>query len=122
METTVLLQSNSLPANLTLTDIRRQTDQGTLISSGTEPPVLQRQVTSKVAAELTRQDRVSSVNSDSESDISDRPPENIFVEEGELSDNQGVTLNYLDQSLSEEQTYRETMRGIRSYMGWTHIP
>ena len=25
-------------------------------------------------------------------------------------------------SLSEEQSYRETMRAIRSYMGWTHIP
>ena len=27
-----------------------------------------------------------------------------------------------DQSLSEEQSYRETMRGIRSYMNWSHIP
>ena len=27
-----------------------------------------------------------------------------------------------DQSLSEEQSYRETMRGIRSFMGWTLIP
>ena len=29
-----------------------------------------------------------------------------------------------DQELptSEEQTYRETMRGIRSFMGWSHIP
>ena len=23
---------------------------------------------------------------------------------------------------SEEQTYRETMKGIRSYMGWSDIP
>ena len=23
---------------------------------------------------------------------------------------------------SEEQTYKETMRGIRSFMGWSHIP
>ena len=27
-----------------------------------------------------------------------------------------------DQSLSEEQSYRETMRGIRSYTSWNHIP
>ena len=44
------------------------------------------------------------------------------MEEGELSDEQDVTITDLDQSLSEEQSYRETMRGIRSYMGWTHIP
>ena len=35
---------------------------------------------------------------------------------------QDVTVADPDQSLSEEQNYRETMRGIRSYMGWTHIP
>ena len=33
-----------------------------------------------------------------------------------------TTITDPDQSLSEEQSYRETMRGIRSYMGWTHIP
>ena len=27
-----------------------------------------------------------------------------------------------DQTLSEDQTYRETLQGIRSYMGWSHIP
>ena len=27
-----------------------------------------------------------------------------------------------DQPSSEEQTYRETMSGIRSFMGWTHVP
>ena len=46
----------------------------------------------------------------------------IFVEEGELSDEQDATITDPDQSLSEEQSYRETTRGIRSYMGWTHIP
>ena len=43
----------------------------------------------------------------------------MFVDEGELSDVQDVDL---DHTVSEEQTYRETMRGIRSYMGWSHIP
>ena len=30
--------------------------------------------------------------------------------------------NEPDQAISEEQTYRETMSGIRSYMGWSNIP
>ena len=42
----------------------------------------------------------------------------LFVEEGELSDNPEVEL---EQTVSEEQTYRETMRGMRSYMGWSHV-
>ena len=68
--------------------------------------------------EPTRKDSFS----DSDSISSDRPSVDIFVEEGELSDDQDVTLTDTDQSVSEEQTYRETMRGIRSYMGWNHIP
>ena len=39
-----------------------------------------------------------------------------------MSEDQDVTITDPDQSLSEEQTYRETMRGIRSYKGWSHIP
>ena len=44
------------------------------------------------------------------------------MEEGELSDEQGMTVTEPDQVPSAEQTYWETMRGIRSYMGWTNIP
>ena len=47
------------------------------------------------------------------------------MEEGELSDEQDMTVTEPDQIPSAEQTYRETMRGmrgIRSYMGWTNIP
>ena len=33
-----------------------------------------------------------------------------------------MTVTVPDQIPSAEQTYRETMRGIRSYMGWTNIP
>ena len=50
-----------------------------------------------------------------------RTPVDIFVEEGELSDELDATITDPDQSLSEEQSYRETMRGIWPYMGWTHI-
>ena len=44
----------------------------------------------------------------------------LFVEEGELSDEQEFTEQ--DLPTSEEQTYRETMRGIRSFMGWSYVP
>ena len=66
-----------------------------------------------------RKDSISSVDSDSQSQFSDTPPVELFVEEGDLSDDQEF-----DQELptSEEQTYRETMRGIRSFMGWSHVP
>ena len=39
-----------------------------------------------------------------------------------MSDEQEFNASEHDQSLSEEQSYRETMRGIRSYMGWHHVP
>ena len=66
-----------------------------------------------------RKDSISSLDSDTQSQLSDTPPVELFVEEGDLSDDQEF-----DQELptSEEQTYRETMRGIRSFMGWSHIP
>ena len=55
----------------------------------------------------------SSMNTDSDTDFSDRPLVDIFVEEGELSDQDpDVTAIDPNQTLSEEQTYRETMRGI----------
>ena len=44
-------------------------------------------------------------------------------EEGELSDlDPDNSLSDVDQAQSEEQTYRETMWGIRAYMNWNHIP
>ena len=89
--------------------------------TGNDPPVLQRHSTSKSAFKLTRRDSFSS-ESDSDSILPYHPPVDIYVEEGELSDDQDVTITDPDQSLSEEQTCRETMRGIRSHMGWTHIP
>ena len=46
----------------------------------------------------------------------------LFVEERELSDDQELNITDTDQSLSEEQTHRDTMRGIGSYMGWTLTP
>ena len=43
----------------------------------------------------------------------------LLVEEGELSDEQELTEH--DLPTSEEQTYRETMRGIQSFMGWSRV-
>ena len=54
-------------------------------SSSTDPPVLHKQCTSQVATERTRKDSVSSLDSYAESDQSDRPPMDLYVEEGELS-------------------------------------
>ena len=63
------------------------------------------------------------MDTDSDTDLSDRPPVDIFVEEGELSDQDpDVTAADPDQTLTEEQNYRETLRGIHSFMGWLHIP
>ena len=46
----------------------------------------------------------------------------LYAEEGELSEDQDLTTTEPDQAISEEQTYRETMSGIRSFMGWSNIP
>ena len=68
----------------------------------------------------TRRDITS--DSDSDSIVYDHPPVDTFVEEGELSDELDATITDPDQSLSEEQSYRRTMRGRLLYIGWTHIP
>ena len=62
------------------------------------------------------------MDTDSDSDLSDQPLVDIFVEKDELSDQDPDMATDPDHTLSEDQTYRETLRGIRSYMGWTHIP
>ena len=70
----------------------------------------------------TRQDSISSLSSEAGSDLSDRPPLDLYAEEGELSEDPEHSIIDQDQPVSEEQNYRDTMQGIRSYMGWTHIP
>ena len=80
---------------------------------------VQRQLTS--AFDTSRKDSPSGA-SDTDSLSSDQPPLDIFQEEGELSHDPEATFSDHEQSLSEEQSYREIMRGIRSYMNWEHIP
>ena len=68
-----------------------------------------------------RKDSASSDTSDSVSNLSDRPAVDLYTEEGELSDDPELN-NEPELIPSEEQTYRETMKGIREYMGWSDIP
>ena len=50
-----------------------------------------------------RKQSVYSMDMDSDSDLSDRPPVDLFVEKGELSD-QDPDMTSTDQTLSEDQT------------------
>ena len=92
---------------------KSQTDQPkSSVRTDTGSPALHRQ----------RQDSISSLSSEADSDFSDRPPVDLYAEEGELSEDLDLNATEPDQALTEEQTYRETMRGIRSYIGWSNIP
>ena len=42
-------------------------------------------------------------------------------DQGELSDRDTPQDEGLDQELSEEANYRETIKGVRSFMGWHQI-
>ena len=50
-------------------------------------------------------------------------PLHNLEEEGELSDQEvNLVTDDTEQMLSEEQSYRETVIGIRSFKGLHHIP
>ena len=73
--------------------------------------------------EPTHRPSDSDMDTVSDSDSESLPVRLSKTEEGELSDvEQDVSLTEADHLLSEEQNYRETMSGVRSFMGWTHIP
>ena len=99
-----------------------------LDSSQSRPSVTDRPLstepadTGSPALHASRRDSISSLSSDADSVQSDRPPLDLYTEEGELSEDPDQTVTEQDQPISEEQNYRETMQGIRSYMGWSHIP
>ena len=104
--------SSKLQSSSKLLSNRPRTDQpGSSFLAGSELPPLQH---------CDRHDSISSLDSQAESDISDQPPVQLFVEEGELSEDQDFGES--EQPTSEEQTYRETMSGIHFFMGWTHMP
>ena len=61
--------------------------------------------------------------SDSEADLQSEP--GSLVEnnvQGELPDEDFVRDDSVDKELSEEGTYRETIRGVKSFLGWHQIP
>ena len=61
--------------------------------------------------------------SDSDSDSIVQELATGQYEEGEVSDSeQDTSVTDTNQASTEEQNYRETVRGVRSYMGWTHSP
>ena len=74
--------------------------------SSTEPPTSQ---TSASLRQASKKDNISSLESEVDSDFSDRAPLDLYVDEGELSEDQDVTITDQDQAASGEQTYRETM-------------
>ena len=59
--------------------------------------------------------------SDSEEELQSEP--GYPVDGNVRDDSPDLTKNAsADQDLSEESTYRETIRGVRSFMGWHQIP
>ena len=63
------------------------------------------------------------MDTDSDVNRTDRPHTVCLAAKGELStlEQNPISAN-IDQDLSEEQTYREAIRGITSIMHWKHIP
>ena len=65
-------------------------------------------------------DMDTSSDTDSESVVNVQPTGQ--AEEGEVSDlDQDISLTDTGQTSTKEQHYRETMRGVSSYMCWIHI-
>ena len=78
--------------------------------------------TGSPALHQTRRDSISSLSSGADS-LSDQPPLDLYAEEeGELSEDPDQPVADQDQPVLEEQNYRDTMQGIRSFMGWSNIP
>ena len=71
---------------------------------------------------LTSRKTVTGV-SDSNDELHSEPgsPDGV-TDQVELSDRDTSKDEGLDQELSEEANYRETIRGVRSFMGWHQIP
>ena len=84
------------------TDQRSSHRPGTSGIAGSESPPLK----------ASPRDSISSLESLANSDCSDRPPVELFPDEGELSEDQDFCES--EEQTSEEQTYRETMSPPRS--------
>ena len=104
------------------TDRPQHVDQPLSSDQLTTDPTL-RPMASSSSVLSTQQQSDPEMDTDIASDSDSLPDITDKCEEGELSDlDQYISLTDTDQTLSEEQNYRETMHGIMSYMGWSHIP
>ena len=111
------LSSTAQPASLRPHPDRPPITYQSLAGPVEHPPA------STSGVEVTLQVSESDMDVLSDSDSESLPVKVDKTEEGELSDvEQDLSLTETDQLLSEEQNYRETMSGVRSFMGWTHIP
>ena len=54
--------------------------------------------------------------------ISNLTPGNLLEEEGGMSGEETDTEHEPDQVTSERQNFWETVRGVRSYIGWNQVP
>ena len=107
----------ALPLHLLLPDDQPQSVPNL---ASTDPPVLQSQVPSTSG---TGAESHETQTCDTDEEPTDQPQVACLVEEGEVLDqDQDTTTADLDQALSGEQTYREILRGIRSFMDWRNIP
>ena len=89
--------------------------------SATDRPISSEPVdTGSPALHRSRQDSISSLSSDAGSVLSDRPPLDLYTEEGELSEDQDQTVADPDQPVSEEQNYRHYARHPFLYGLVTH--
>ena len=68
--------------------------------------------TGSPALHRSRRDSISSLSSDAGSDMSDRPPLDLYTEEEELSEDPDQTVADQDQPVSEEQNYRKLCRAF----------
>ena len=140
ISTEPFLKPSDQPSHRTSTTTLPATDpasSATASKAGSDiSPPSQRPGTSRVSDQSTVQKHLSgafdvsrkdtsSSESDADSATSDWPPVDLYPEEGELSDDHDVSFTDPDQSLSEEQSYRETMRGFghtwggTTYLTWT---
>ena len=107
-----------------------QPDSSTTTTSLSSAPLLSTGTTRSTGPPIVRKLPVSAT-------VSVPPPEEEFIDadieeqeqelsEGEISDPHPPDVEITDESFSppatEEHTYRDTIQGVRSFMGWDHIP
>ena len=89
-------------------------------SSGQAPPV--DQTSSSLFGDSTVSDAYRAPPEPDNLDI-DPPPSEASFSDDQVSDEGEISSDILDRpEQTEDMNYRETVRSIRSFMGWNHIP